>query len=59
MEDRMERVGFGWIDQRNYSLYGPDGVWEFADEDEPPILTNPIYARRPRLVRSWQDIRLG
>jgi hypothetical protein len=59
VEDHMERVGFGWINQRNYDLYDSKGVWEFANEDEPPLLVNPMYARRPKLARSWQDIRLG
>lgn len=57
--DRMERVGFGWVDQVKYRLYGPDGVWEFANEDMPPFLVGPMFVRHPRLVRLWQDIRLG
>jgi hypothetical protein len=62
--DRTERVGFGWIDDQNYKLYGPDGVYEHADEDddedsEPILLRNRIYVRKPILVKSWQEIQLG
>ena len=60
--DRTERVGFGWIDDDNYKLYGPDGVYEHADEeyDSYPILGwNRLDIRKPILVKSLQEIRLG
>jgi hypothetical protein len=56
--DRMERVGFSWIDQTTYKIYGPDNVGEYAGMDV-PLWANPIYAQRPRLVMSWQELRLG
>jgi hypothetical protein len=56
--DRTERVGFGWIDDGNYKLYGPDGVYEHAG-DESPLVRNRLYVRKPILVKSLQEIRLG
>ena len=60
--DRTERVGFGWIDDMNYELYSPDGVYEHADEeeeDEPILSRNRLHIRKPILVKSWQEIRLA
>ena len=60
--DRTERVGFGWVDDDNYKLYGPDGVYEHADEDEEHIILgarNRLYIRKPILVKSRKEIRLG
>jgi hypothetical protein len=61
--DRTERVGIGWIDANNYKLYGPDGVYEHADdEDSDSEITssrNRLYVRKPILAKSSQEIRLG
>lgn len=27
-------MGFGWIDDSNDKSYGPDGVYEHADDDD-------------------------
>jgi hypothetical protein len=47
VEDRMERVGFGWVTDSNYEMYSADGVWERRSQD------------RPQIVNVWQEIRLG
>jgi hypothetical protein len=56
-------VGFGWVDDDNYELYGPDGVYEHADkEDEEGInlgARNRLYIRKPILVKSRKEIRIG
>ena len=58
--DTMERVGFGWINPIKYQMYGADGVGEYDDdEDGPPLMVNSLYVRRPALVKSWREIRLG
>ena len=58
--DRMERVGFGWINPIKYQMYGADGVGEYDDDEYgPPLMVNSFYVRRPALVKSWQEIRLG
>ena len=57
--DRTELVGFGWIDDKNCRLYDPDGVYEHADEEEPALSRNRLYIRKPILVKSSQEIRLG
>jgi hypothetical protein len=61
--DRTERVGLGWVDDSNYKLYGPDGVYEHADSDdsdgEPLLGRNRLHVRRPILAKSWQEIWLG
>lgn len=57
--DRTERVGFGSIDDKNYKLYDLDGVYEHADEEEPALSRNRLYIRKPILVKSSQEIRLG
>lgn len=60
VEDRIERVGFGWIDQYNYTFYDSNSVGEYDNIPDPPGLwRNSMYARRPMLVKSWQETRLG
>jgi Heterokaryon incompatibility protein (HET) len=59
--DRTERVGFGWIDDDYYKLYGPDGVYEHADDEDSEGLLgrNRLHIRKPILAKSSQEIRLG
>jgi hypothetical protein len=59
--DRTERVGFGWIDDDYYKLYGPDGVYERADDEDSEALLgrNRLHIRKPILAMSSQEIRLG
>lgn len=57
VEDRMERVGFGWVTYGNYEIYSADGVWEHADTD-PEDLSSWSW-NRPQIVKAWQEIRLG
>jgi len=58
VDGRMEGVGFGWIDHWYYDLYGADGVWEYANGNSRFHVVNARYARRPKLVKSWREIRL-
>jgi Heterokaryon incompatibility protein (HET) len=60
--DRTERVGFGWIDDENYKLYDPDGVYEHAGEEEDSenlLGRNRLHIRKPILAKSSQEIWLG
>jgi Heterokaryon incompatibility protein (HET) len=56
--DRTERVGFGWIDDDNYKLYDPDGVYEYTG-DEAALARNRLSVRKPILAKSSQEIWLG
>jgi hypothetical protein len=55
VEDRMERVGFGWVTHSNYKMYSADGVWEHADNE----FMSAWSRNRPQIVKAWQEIRLG
>jgi hypothetical protein len=55
VEDRMERVGFGWVTDSKYEVYGAD--WEQDSVDSDSMLR--WSEDRPRMVKVWQEIRLG
>jgi hypothetical protein len=55
VEDRMERVGFGWVTDSKYEVYGAD--WEQYSVDSDSMLS--WSEDRPRMVKVWQEIRLG
>ena len=55
VEGRMERVRFGWVTHYKYKLHSADGVWEHADCEGLATWSE----NRPRLVKAWQEIRLG
>jgi len=44
--DKMERIGFGWIDHSDYKRYDKDGIWDY-DKLEEPIL---LFVRAEHLV---------
>jgi len=53
VEDRMERVGFGWVNHSKYKIYSADGVCSIASGST-------VWPRhRPQIVKVWQEIRLG
>ena len=56
VEDRMERVGFGWVTKFTTKMYSADGVWEHANSGGGYTSRS---QDRPRLMRTWQEIRLG
>jgi hypothetical protein len=58
VNDTMERIGLGWVDQCYYKRWNKDGVWEFANE-EAICLWNPNLLEPIELVKSWEEIRLG
>lgn len=54
MENRMERVGFGWVTDFKYEMHGAD--WE-QDSVDPDFM--PCWSRdRPTIMKAWQEIRL-
>lgn len=55
VKDRMERVGFGWVTDSKYEVYGAD--WEKDSVDSDSMLS--WSEDRPRMVKVWQEIRLG
>ena len=59
VNDTMERIGLGWVDQWNYKRWNKDGVWEFANDEEFFLWRNPDTLEPLELVKSWEEIRLG
>ncbi|KAH6664202.1 heterokaryon incompatibility protein-domain-containing protein [Halenospora varia] len=59
VNNTMERVGLGWVDQWYYKRWNKDGVWEFANEEDNHLWRNPDLLEPLELVRSWEEIRLG
>lgn len=61
LEDIWERIGFGWVNQGSYTRFDKNGVPEFADDDEDAgLLFARIEDMKPmKLIKSWQDIRIG
>lgn len=61
IDNIMERVGFGWVDQSNYKRHNKDNVCDIAVDEEGYALglINPIYLEPLNLVKSWEEIRLG
>lgn len=57
VNDTMERIGLGWVDQFYYERWNRDGVSEF--ENEKAFVWNPDLLRPLELVKSWEEIRLG
>jgi hypothetical protein len=57
VEDRMERVGFGWVTHSQYKMYNADDVWEYANNGVQFLAT--WSKNRPQMVKAWQEIRLG
>ena len=55
MENAVERVGFGWVDQFDYRRYSKDNV----RDREILIWTNPMYLTPLSLVSSRETVRLG
>jgi len=59
VNDTMERIGLGWVDQFNYKRWNKDGAWKFANEKEIFLWKNPSLLEPLELVKSWEEIRLG
>ena len=53
-------MGFGWVDDDNYKLYGPDGVYEHAggEDSEAALVRNRLNIRKPILAKPSQEIWL-
>jgi hypothetical protein len=64
VNETMERIGLGWVDQLNYKRWNRDGAWEFANQDQDEtsyfsLWTHPSLLEPLELVKSWEEIRLG
>ena len=59
VNDTMERIGLGWVDQWYYKRWNRDGASEFANENENCLWRNPDSLEPLELVKSWEEIRLG
>lgn len=61
IDNTMERVGLGWVDQFYYERYNKDNVCDIAEDEEGYHLAwrNPICLEPLNLVKSWEEIRLG
>lgn len=55
LETGLERVAFDWVDQMNYTSFTADGT----ERDNEYLWRNPMHAHWPKLVKSWQQVRLG
>lgn len=55
VNDTMERIGLGWVDQWYYERWSKDGVWENKNY----AWRNPDLLEPLELVKSWEEIRLG
>ncbi|KAH6699022.1 heterokaryon incompatibility protein-domain-containing protein [Leptodontidium sp. MPI-SDFR-AT-0119] len=59
VNERMERIGLGWIDQLSYKKWKKNnGVWE-ADGNPGFLWTNPSLLEPLELVKSWKEVRIG
>jgi hypothetical protein len=62
---RMERIGFGPIEQFGSKIYSKDGIrtWPVADGDgHIPLWVSPMHEEllpKLNLVKTWRNIRLG
>lgn len=59
VNNTMERIGLGWVDQWYYKRWNREGVWEFANEEDNYLWKNPNSLEPLELVKSWEEIRLG
>jgi hypothetical protein len=59
VNDTMERIGLGRVDQFNYKRWNKYGAWEFANKKKISPWRNPDLLEPLELVKSWEEIRLG